>query len=410
MKLKTLSYMIAVLIWTAFPGAYNTICFAQEGLFDTAELAANSQVIVIGSIQYALGEDNSKLTLNALRVLKGSIQLGQPLLVNWTPPSNVFCSIQTMKVSPVSIWFLQPSPDGDYEFAPFLKSQACYSDKPAYAAESAPPASSLVYKANDDPAIKIAKEIAWALLQSGGEVPTAVTNYSGVFSGIRMADEALIATSLYASPVKSVQMIGLIGLIHSAQVEGMTQISTNASILASTTLPSNIIQIDTIGIHSATGATANDQTYEKQIARAISGIRDVADNTIQSLATVLTNQDNPASIRRAASHSLRNIHTPSAVLVLASYMTDSDDTVSTNAVAGVSCLANGVPILNDSIPGQGLNLNMPSQFKTDATMAHFVIGPMGDNNSSLRAFWEDWWHTNKAAVMLMAAKRSSSSQ
>ena len=103
----------------------------------------------------------------------------------------------------------------------------------------------------------------------------------------------------------------------------------------------------------------------------------------------------------AAATALRNMHTPQAVTLLAPYLSSSSLDLRDEAIAALSCFANGTPAIDHRTkPGTPISFASNSPYQTTDTLTHFAIGArtINPNASYYQAFWTQWWTDNAATV------------
>lgn len=361
---------------------------AQDGLFSVGNLDTLSQLIVVGTIN---GGADGQLSLTVDRVIKGPASLGPNLSVAWMPKQSNECDTAPPAASIHAIWFLEKASDGSIEFARFMNSQPCHPSSPDYVTPAGPLNGGFFYGSSDRPRYKLAVELASALVNST-TVPVVIQHCGpGIFIGLSTTEAEGIAELLEGASDERVRMIGQLTMIRAGGPAGL-------ELLASRFL--NLAQTPLVG--AASNPENSVATYKWQLAQAISGIRSTSARTIVVLTQIATNKDQDLLVRRAASRVLRNIHSAQAVVAIAPLVDDPDPLISTYALSAFACYANAVPVLDDTVPGQNLNLNREGPLKSKDTLAHFVIGPMGSDAPEKKAYWQHWWENHESSIQQAA--------
>ncbi|HZC43659.1 MAG TPA: HEAT repeat domain-containing protein, partial [Acidobacteriaceae bacterium] len=196
---------------------------------------------------------------------------------------------------------------------------------------------------------------------------------------------------------------GLLGLVKQGDTSVLDEVTNNMAQFAETPITSSSSvngQTTSVAIRDENGAIA---TQIGPIAVSIDQIVDSGAATVNALGNLLQLQNSPQSVRYAAAHALTNIHTGAAVTYLAPLLDSDDPQLRADAIGGIACFANGVPVINPAKPGGGLDINENGPFRTDATMSHFAMGIMtiSQKEAYYLNYWRGWWSANGAAVQAL---------
>jgi hypothetical protein len=108
---------------------------------------------------------------------------------------------------------------------------------------------------------------------------------------------------------------------------------------------------------------------------------------VQNLGQVATDASCGIELRVAAAGALARMHTQQSLAYMARLLEDSDITLRSMGVGGISSFANNVPVgSHEPAPG-------PWKYRTDDTIAHsaFDAAIVGSNEAYYVGFWRSWW-------------------
>jgi hypothetical protein len=205
-----------------------------------------------------------------------------------------------------------------------------------------------------------------------------------------------IHRKLAASPITSVSMLGRLGLMHEGNPGQLQALSENVTTLATLPRTSSFVKGDqTLTVSYQKGY----DTYEFLIASSVESITNGNSSTVGELGKLLQSSSSER-IRFAAARALRNIHTPLAVTFLAPLLWGKDPALRAEAVGGLACFANNMPIIDYTEPSSGIDLSLAGPYKSQATIEHFTMGKQtfSKNEAYYLDFWQTWWSTNGASV------------
>jgi len=206
-----------------------------------------------------------------------------------------------------------------------------------------------------------------------------------------------IHRKFFGSHAQNVQLYGLLGLVKVADPAALAILGSRLTQVTSTPLRTSFVS-NGKRLPIIYGPNGDEHpTFESSVAGTISDITDSSASTVTALGKILDSKDASLVIRRSAANALQNIHTSQTLPFLAPLLEDSDPELRALAIGGLSCFANGVPIVVDAL---SIDLNRPSRFKNTDTILHFAMGvnTIGKKEAFYLDFWRSWWAKNQAAV------------
>ncbi len=140
-------------------------------------------------------------------------------------------------------------------------------------------------------------------------------------------------------------MIGLFGLVYQGDIPTLHYLSANLAELEHT--PAVTYYIQNNARWSITHGRNGDQvvTQAPAIAKSLSGITNPDNIVVRELAKILQNTSDQ-SIRYASAKALQNLHSPLATTYLGPLLDDDDPEMRAFAIGGLSCFANGSPVID----------------------------------------------------------------
>ena len=305
------------------------------------------------------------LTIQVVRVLKGSLQSGELMHGNWTAPTAAHFPAVTG--SPTGVWFLKGSP-GSWTILP-----AANGDVPFPQVYLAVPdgALSAAYQISSTASVvdKIANEVAAALAATNGQSPLVPMLQIGALdiSNSPVLQKAFMAFS--ASPVAALQSLALRGLIAGGNGQSLSQLA-------------------------ATPALQSDPWLTSAVCNYRS-----ADAGSTSALGALASSGGPLAMRTCAAHALRSIHSPGTLAYLASILDSSTTDLQYQAVAGLASFANNLPIQSPTnTPSmEFLQSQGPTKYATEAVRQNFPSKASFERQKDQYiSFWKAWWAAHQA--------------
>ena len=168
--------------------------------------------------------------------------------------------------------------------------------------------------------------------------------------------------------------------------------------LADRNKPTKVFQGN--GILSAVTYPDGQSTYRRYVTSSLSDITNQAPATVQQLGNILASSTD-TNIQLGAATALRNMHTAQAVVLLAPYLSSANTNLRDEAIAALSCFANGSPaIYRRTHPGAAATFAANSPYQTTDMLTHFAIGArtIDPRVSYYLTFWAKWWNDNSSSV------------
>jgi hypothetical protein len=324
---------------------------------------ADAVIIGVGSQPTKTGHIVT-LRLLAERVLKGSVEPGTVLYLDWDSGTDDVL----WKTPPTlhGIWFLRSIPGG-WEIISAKPNQNKAVSNLLYPTSAAALPSALTYSENDAIADKLILEIGGvpengpsAILQA-----TSGTNSPSVMRLFR-----------YLAQSKSVdeKATGLAGLLERGDAAAVQQLENESKSLSASRAFGYVT--------SALGIA----------------FRTTAPKSINALGRIATGQGQIRELRLAASQALSAIHTRETLPYLALLLDDPNPMLVSCGVVGLSFFANGVGIQTVvGMPGlDHLNKRQPSGYRTSETERYLGIDLA--RQPEYVDFWRRWWNMNRTSL------------
>jgi hypothetical protein len=398
LKLFVRGVSFAVII-SSFPAAS-----AQDGVAPPPASAVYlnhpSNVIVIGTATQILSPSNQLgVSIAVLRVLKGNSTLAGTSFNLTISEGPVRCSISQTASPVTAVWCLDQTPEGQFVFASSPKVHVCNLLRSDFEVPDASPSGDWYYPQNASPEDKLGYELAASLEAHSGKGPLVLLKNPEALEGLTAKTKSDIYTKLAQSQISNIRTIGKLGLIRMGDPATLSEIAAPVTPLTSASLQTNATQggKPTKLLYGDQGTI---QTYSSYIAISIRQIVESKDATVSAIGLLLAPGVTKSEIRRAAARALRNIHTAKAVSYLAPLLYDDDAELRVEAIGGLACFANGVPVLDPAKPDGGFDLNKPGPYKTDETMSHFAMGSstISSRETFFLTYWRSWWNNYGASI------------
>jgi hypothetical protein len=357
-----------------------------------------SQIILVG-VATPDPTTAGSINIQVSRVLKGQELLHSNTLTLGGIRTTGECGIPPNTQPVTAIWFLSSSPSGALIFAQSPRSQSCHPFANDFEVQAGPLASKWQYPDSTPAKDKLAYELAASIEANNGNGPYALILNAQLLKGVSKEIGTDIYGKLAADGSESLHFLGLLGLVQLADAPSVQNLASNVSILeqtkARTFLMKNGKQVPiTYGAEQSNGSTR-----APEIAQSVFSLKSTDDRVVNALGRILQDAKT-LQIKYAAAQALQNIHTPLAVSFLAPLLSSEDRQLRSFAVGGLSCFANGVAVVDLSVPGGGISLSNNGPFKTTDTVAHFAMGEMtiSKHPDYYLSYWKSWWADNAASV------------
>ncbi len=398
LKILTTAFVLAFVTATA--------SCSVEGVPSVNFLDHMADVIVVGSATpVAVSPGSSQLSIEVVRVIKGRKLLAANNIVVDITSASAECKVSATSQPVTAIWFLKALPSGGLALADSPRSQSCHPFQTEYEASSGPLPSKWTYPDGASAKDKLAYELAASIESHDGNGPYALVLNPQLLRGVSKESGGDIYRKLELDGTSSLQLIGILGLARQGDIPAIQNLASNITALeqmkARQFYVRNNVQIPIT--YSDINSTA--QTRDAEIAKSVALITSQSVAAVSSLGKILQTTSSKL-IRYASARALQNIHTALALSFLAPLLDDADSQLRAYAIGGLSCFANAVPVIDSSIPGNGLTLGGTGSYKTTDTLSHFAMGveTIAQRPDYFLNFWRSWWATNSASVGVQASK------
>jgi len=367
-----------------------------EGLLTVGSLAKQAKIVVVGRLTPL---SSAMFSLAVERTLEGNISPGTTTRVQrsfFSEQPSCPSELRTTE-SAYGLWFLVTLPNGDIGLSPEPKSQSCNPLAAEFEIPTGSPPAEWSYSISTPLPDKLAYELAWSVAAHSGDGPFGFVKNSQLLSGASPDVFLDIHRKFFDSHAQNVQLYGLLGLVKVADPAALAILGSRLTQVTSTPLRTSFVS-NGKRLPIIYGPNGDEHpTFESSVAGTISDITDSSASTVTALGKILDSKDASLVIRRSAANALQNIHTSQTLPFLAPLLEDSDPELRALAIGGLSCFANGVPIVVDAL---SIDLNRPSRFKNTDTILHFAMGvnTIGKKEAFYLDFWRSWWAKNQAAV------------
>lgn len=373
-----------------------------DGLPSVEFLDHMSTAIVVGVGTLTSTDPGSpRIQIVPLRIIKGEgLAINKPFEIS-IDVSSLGCPFTSVPSQPeTAIWFLTTHPDGTLGFSFSPKSQSCHPTRSDFETSADPLPPKWVYPETLDAKDKLAYEFASSIESLHGHGPVSLTMNSQLLGGVSKKSGKDIYSKLAASDDVDTRMIGLFGLVYQGDIPTLHYLSANLAELEHT--PAVTYYIQNNARWSITHGRNGDQvvTQAPAIAKSLSGITNPDNIVVRELAKILQNTSDQ-SIRYASAKALQNLHSPLATTYLGPLLDDDDPEMRAFAIGGLSCFANGSPVIDQH---HGPSLSEASPFKTEETLDHFAMGrqTIEKREPYFLDYWRSWWSANSASITAKA--------
>jgi hypothetical protein len=373
-----------------------------DGLPSVEFLDHMSTAIVVGvGTLTSTNPSSPKIQIVPLRIIKGEgLAINKPLEIE-IEVKSLGCTFTSAQSQPeTAIWFLTTHPDGTLGFSFSPKSQSCHPTRSDFETSAAPLPSKWVYPETLDPKDKLGYEFASSIESLHGHGPFSLIMNSQLLIGVSKKSGKDIFSKLAASDDVNTRMIGLSGLLSQGDIPTLHYVSANLADLEHTPAVTYYIQNNDRWPITHGGNGDHVATQAPAIAQSLSGITNPANTVVRELAKILQNTSDQ-SIRYASAKALQNLHSALATIYLGALLDDDDPEMRAFAIGGLSCFANGSPVIDQH---HGPSLSGASAFKTEETLDHFAMGrqTIEKREPYFLDYWRSWWSANGASITAKA--------
>jgi hypothetical protein len=312
-------------------------------------------------------------TIEILRVLKGMPTEGEQLQARWTSSS-----ISASAPSPtegVGVWFLKWGNNGQWQIMSPVVGGVPFSM--TYLAVAArPPSGVLSIRSDMDPLEKLICEIAATLQSTGGKSQIAMfLATSGALDDVTSAVARKAWAEVAASADPHVRLLGLQALIRAGDTSAIVGLRSDASVL-------------------------NEIAKQPLVAASLCDFRNPQDAAVLALGD-LTKAGLPAQVKRCAAYSLRAMHTPNTLPILATLLDADAVDLRYEGVLGLASFANALPMQTRTNLAS-MEFTQPTSkgpFATEDTLQHSPTEPaFRQDEMKYVGFWKAWWAIHQSQL------------
>jgi hypothetical protein len=379
-----------------------------DGIPSVAYLEAMNDVIVVGegSLESS-NEQSATIAINLERVIKGDNIPQSIRIVRAT--TSPMCIVPKDSQPVNAIWFLRHLPDGSIAFGLTPKSQVCQPLENEYEVPNSPLPSRWSNSSSVSPKLKLAYELAASLEANEGTGPPIIfTMGPFILNAVDSAINADVYKKLSESSIKTVRLIGILGLVQNGDSSQLKDVLDGKSELTfESPWPRSYKKKGKMVAnfhYDYSGKVIS--TYRHAIIGSLSYVTNGDDSVVQRLGDLLESPSLTSEDRRAIGKALMNIHTPLAVTFLAPLLEDEDPQLRTDAIGGLALFANNIPIIDHRDPTKPsvIRFDLQGPYKTPATVEHceLMLPVIARNEGYYLSFWKEWWSANGAAITASA--------
>ena len=379
-----------------------------DGIPSVAYLEAMNDVIVVGegSLESS-NEQSATIAINLERVIKGDNIPQSIRIVRATTSPVCIVPIDSMPVN--AIWFLRHLPNGSITFGLTPKSQVCQPLENEYEVPNSPLPPRWSYSSSVSPKLKLAYELAASLEANEGTGPIIFAMGPFILDAMDRSINADVYKKLSESSIKTVRLIGILGLVQNGDSRQLKDVLDGRSELTfGSPQPLSYKKkgkmITTINYDSSGSEILS--TYRHTIIGSLSYVTDGDNSVVQRLGDLLKSPSLTSEDRRAIGKALMNIHSPLAVTFLAPLLEDKDPQIRADAIGGLALFANNIPIIDHRDPTKPsvIRFDLQGPYKTPATVEHceLMLPVIARNEGYYLSFWKEWWSTNGATITASA--------
>jgi hypothetical protein len=373
-----------------------------DGIPSVGYLDNFSSVIVVGTASLESSRDEAAtINISVDRVIKGEDIPQTIRIVRLTKARK--CIIPSDSQPVHAIWFLRRVPDGSITFAITPKSQVCQPFDNDYEVPMGQLPAQWKYHSSDSSRTKLAYEIAASIDTNDETVPKVLVEVPFILNSGDTSLDSDVYKKLSKSSNKTARIVGQLGLLGDGDPKQLKDVVSDRSELNfDTSLPSQIRKNGKKVNHSYGSVTS--PTYVHVITYILGNIVNGDNSTVAILGSLLDAPTSSQELRLAVAKSLAKIHTPLALTLLAPLLESKDPELRADAIGGIACFANNMPIVDYRKNQAGMDLNLTGPYKSEATTDHFGWGvwTISKSEEYYLSFWKEWWSTNGSAVTASA--------
>lgn len=352
--------VLAVLV--TLIGSPTTDC-AGSGRYSLKMLTDRADVILVADIlQGSVSRDQISLTVSAVRVLKGRMQVGSVVTITSVDALRVPANRRAPD-DDRGVFFLRSLSMGNWALLPPISGylfdvRETYIPVPKRTPLAIPPGI---------PASVLDRVIAEASanLEDTGPQPPIALDIASQYRNHRSPAVKALLNQFRESSNPKLRVQGLRGAI----IDGDEQALAN-------------IQQEVSGLSPGWTATVSEELrnfFASTSPRAIAG-----------LGSLVLSSGVSRELRYAAATALARIHTRETLPLLATLLDDPDPALRARAVGGLAMFANNVPVGQyHPSPGQW-------KYRTEATLKNSVMDQRVIHaNPAVVSFWKAWWNEHR---------------
>ncbi len=311
-------------------------------------------------------------TIKTLRVLKGEIAEGEQVQARWSSSSSLVSAHGPTEV--VGAWFLKWGNSGQWQIISPVVGDVPFS-MTYLSVASRPPGGVLSIQSDMNPLEKLVCEVASTIQSTGGKSQLATFVASGAFDDVTSAVVRKAWAELAASPDPLLRVLGLQALIRAGDTSGIVRLRADANAL-------------------------NEIVKQPLVAASLCDVRNPQDAAVVALGN-LTKAGLPAQVRRCAAYSLRAMHTPNTLPILAALLDADAVDLRYEGVLGLASFANALPTQTRTNLAS-MEFTQPtikSPFTTEDTLQHSPTEPeFRQDEMKYVNFWRAWWAVHQSQL------------
>ena len=346
--------------------AHTAFCAGSASVPVSVLLNKSDAVVIANVVSIAPAVQNTTLTLDVQRVLKGPVQPGEVIVADYriSPQSSQY----GMKAEKDRGLFFLVQKAGKWIPVPVL-SGSLSDIRDAFFAlpiNSAPKR----FQSEVQPSVheKVLAELAGALDGGASQPFRWNIDFAWEFRSNRSAAMRYLYTQFQSSANNQLKMLGLRAAIADGDYRVFEQVQRDASKIE----PHNI------------GQLAEEIRYYFTASHP---------KSVLSLGNLAVSQSSPAQIQKACLVALARVHTRESLQYLAGFLDSADVESQALAVGGLAMFANNVPAgKHEPAPG-------PWKYRTEETIRYSAMDPAFiKNNPAALAFWKSWWTEHRVEL------------
>jgi hypothetical protein len=312
-------------------------------------------------------------TIEILRVLKGVPTEGVQLQARWT--SSVSLVSAPSPTAVVGAWFLKSGNSGQWLIISPVVGDVPFSMTYLAVAASSP-SGVLSIQSDMDPLEKLICEIASTLQSTGSKSQIAMfVATGGTFDDVTSAVARKAWAAVAASADPPLRLLGLQALIRAGDTSTIVGLRSDATLLS-------------------------EITTQPLVAASLCDVRNPQDAAVLALGD-LTKAGLPAQVRRCAAYSLRAIHTPNSLPILAALLDADAVDLRYEGVLGLASFANALPMQTRTnlASMEFTQATSKGPFTTEDTLLHSPTEPeFRQDEMKYVGFWKAWWAVHQSQL------------